>query len=185
MRRHLQALLAAGILLGACPAPALTVEKLVTELRDGVYRVSFVAVLTAPPSSVGAVLQDYSAYPSLDGRIRSSERLASEPGGAILLRTRIHACEGLFCRNVTRVERVEAGPDNLVATVIPALSQLRRGLTRTTWKALDAGTRVSYDAEFEPDFWVPDFIGRLFAGHSLRESTLELFSNVERQARGE
>ena len=53
------------------------------------------------------MLQDYSAYPSLDVRIRSSERLASEPGGAILLRTRIHACEGLFCRTVTRVERVE------------------------------------------------------------------------------
>ena len=49
----------------------------------------------------------------------------------------------------------------------------------------DGGTRVSYQAEFEPDFWVPGFIGRQFAGHSLRESTLELFTNVERHARGE
>ncbi len=185
MLRHLQAVLAAGILLGACAASALTVEKLTTEFRNGVYRVSFEAVLAAPPSGVGAVLQDYSAYPSLDVRIRSSERLVSEPGGAILLRTRIHACEGLFCRNVTRVERVEAGPDNLVATVIPALSQLRGGLTRTTWQAADAGTRVRYEAQFEPDFWVPEFISRRFAGHGLRESTLELFSNVERHARGE
>ena len=125
MLRHLQAVFAAGILLGACPASALTVEKLLTEFRDGVYRVSFEAVLAAPPSKVAAILQDYSAYPSLDVRIRSSERLVTEPGGAILLRTRIHACEGLFCRNVTRVERVEPGPDSLVATVIPALSQLR------------------------------------------------------------
>ena len=185
MRRHLQALFAAGILLGACPASALTVEKLVTEFRDGVYRVSFEAVLAAPPSRVGVVLQDYTAYPSLDVRIRSSERLATEPGGAILLRTRIHACEALFCRNVTRVERVEAGPETIVATVLPALSQLRRGLTRTTWQALDAGTRVSYEAEFEPDFWVPAFIGRQFARHGLRESTVNLFTNVERQARGE
>jgi hypothetical protein len=100
------------------------------------------------------------------------------------LRTRIHACEAFFCRNVTRVERVEAGPGNLVATVIPELSQLRRGLTRTTWQPVDAGTRVRYEAQFEPDFWVPGFIGRQFAGHSLRESTLELFSNVERRANG-
>jgi hypothetical protein len=185
MVRHLQAVFAAGILLGACPASALTVEKLVTEFRDGVYRVSFEAVLAAPPARVGVVLQDYSAYPSLDVRIRSSEHLATEPGGAVLLRTRIYACEGLFCRSVTRVERVEVGPDNILATVIPELSQLRRGLSRTTWQALDAGTRVTYEAEFEPDFWVPGFIGRQFAGHGLRESTLELFSNVERQARGE
>jgi len=185
MLRHLQAAFAAGILLGACPASALAVEKLVTEFHDGVYRVSFQAVLAAPPSKVAAVLQDYSAYPSLDVRVRSSERLMSEPGGAILVRTRIYACEGLFCRSVTRVERVEVGPDSLVATVIPALSQLRQGLARTTWQALDAGTRVSYEAQFEPDFWVPEFIGRLFAGDSLRRSTLELFSNVERHARGE
>jgi Polyketide cyclase / dehydrase and lipid transport len=185
MLRLLQAVFAAGIMIGACPASALTVEKLVTEFRDGVYRVSFEAVLAAPPASVGAVLQDYSAYPSLDARIRSSERLVTEPGGAILLRTRIHACEGFFCRHVTRVERVEAGADTLVATVIPALSQLRQGLTKTTWQAQDGGTRVSYQAEFEPDFWVPGFIGRQFAGHGLRESTLERFTNVERLARGE
>jgi hypothetical protein len=185
MLRQLQAVFTAAMLLAACPAYGLTVEKLDTEFRDGVYRVSFVALLAAPPSRVGSVLQDYSAYPSLDARIRSSERLVSEPGGAILLRTRIQACEGIFCRNVTRVERVEASPGTLVATVIPALSQLRRGLTTTTWQALDAGTRIRYEAEFEPDFWVPDFIGRVFAGHSLRESTLELFSNVERHARAE
>jgi hypothetical protein len=185
MRRHLPAVFAAGILLGGCPASALTVEKLVTEFRNGAYRVEFEAVLSAPPARVGVVLQDFSAYPLLDVRIRSSERLSTEPGGAILLRTRIHACEALFCRNVTRVERVEAGPGNLVATVIPELSQLRRGLTRTTWEPVDVGTRVRYEAQFEPDFWVPAFIGRKFAGHSLRESTLELFSNVERRARGE
>jgi hypothetical protein len=185
MLRHLHAVFATGILLGACPASALTVEKLVTEFRNGVYRVSFDAVLAAPPSKVAAVLQDYSAYPSLDVRIRSSERLVSEPGGAILVRTRIHACEGIFCRTVTRVERVEPGPDSLVATVIPALSQLRQGLARTTWQAQDGGTRVSYEAEFEPDFWVPELIGRQFARHGLRDSTLELFANVERHARGE
>ena len=185
MLRRLQAVLTAGIVLAACPASALTVEKLVTEFRDGVYRVSFEAVLAAPPAKVAAVLQDYSAYPSLDVRVRSSERLASEPGGAILVRTLIHACEGLFCRTVKRVERVEAGPDSLVATVIPALSQLRQGLASTRWQALGAGTRISYEAQFEPDFWVPEFIGRQFARHGLRDSTLELFSNVERYARGQ
>jgi hypothetical protein len=32
---------------------------------------------------------------------------------------------------------------------------------------------------------VPEFIGRQFARHGLRESTLELFTNVERHARVE
>jgi hypothetical protein len=44
---------------------------------------------------------------------------------------------------------------------------------------------VTYETEFEPDFWVPEIIGRGFAMDTLRESTLELFGNVESRARGQ
>jgi hypothetical protein len=85
---------------------------------------------------------------------------------------------------VLRVERIAEAPDSLLATVIPGRSEVRRGVTRTSWQAQGGGTLVNYHAEFEPDFWVPAVIGRRFAGHTLRESTLELFRNVEERARG-
>jgi len=44
-------------------------------------------------------------------------------------------------------------------------------------------TRVQYTAEFEPDFWVPPFIGRRYALKVLRDATLRLFANVEDRAR--
>ncbi len=44
-------------------------------------------------------------------------------------------------------------------------------------------TRVQYSAEFEPDFWVPPFIGRRYALKVLRDATLRLFANVEDRAR--
>jgi hypothetical protein len=182
MHRLLQTALLLGMLAGG-PVAALSVERLETSLEHGVYRVSLEALVAAPPAAVAAVLQDYAAYPSLDPRIRSSERLANEPAGAILIRTVIHACAGVFCRNVERVERVEQAPDRLVATVVPGRSDVRRGITTTRWQAYGSGTRVSYEAEFEPDFWVPAIIGRRFAVDTLRESTLELFGNVERRAR--
>jgi hypothetical protein len=34
-----------------------------------------------------------------------------------------------------------------------------------------------------PDFWVPSVIGRRYAVRALKNSTLALFENVEREAR--
>ena len=183
MRRHAPRWAAAALVLAVPAARALSVEELETSFQGGVYRVSLVSVIDAPPEAVGAVLADFDAYPALDPRILRSERLGVEADGTVLLRTRIRACEGFFCRTVTRVERVEAGPGQLVATVVPASSEVRRGLTRTEWRSAQGGTRVRYEAEFEPDFWVPAIIGRRFANHMLRESTVQLFENVEKQAR--
>jgi hypothetical protein len=183
MRRHAPSWAAVALLLAGPGARALSVEELRTSFDAGVYRVSLQAVVDAPPAAVGAVLADFAAYPALDPRILQSDSLGVGADGAVLLRTRIRACEGFFCRTVTRVERVEAGPGKLVATVVPESSEVRRGLTRTDWRAAEGGTRVRYEAEFEPDFWVPSIIGRRFANHMLRDSTVQLFENVERTAR--
>jgi hypothetical protein len=174
---------AVALLLAGPTAQAFTVERLETSFDGGTYRVTLQAVIDADPGAVGAVLADFAQYPGLDPRILRSETLGVEPDGAILLRTRIRACEGFFCRTVIRVERVEASPGQLVATVVPESSEVRRGLTHTEWRAVEGGTRVRYEAEFEPDFWVPAVIGRRFASHSLRDSTVQLFENVERRAR--
>jgi hypothetical protein len=182
MTRPAQSLLLLSVL--ACgPVQALTVERLDTRLDHGVYRVSLQAILQASPASVAAVLKDYDDYPALDARIRSSQRLADEPGGIVLIRTLVHACAGFFCRNVVRVERVEQSTDGLVATIVPDRSQVRHGYTKTSWQANGAGTLVTYEAEFEPDFWVPELIGRTLAVDALRASTLALFNNVEKRAR--
>ena len=147
------------------------------------YRISLVARVDAPVEEVAAVLTDYTAYRSLDPRIRSSTVVSSTGQDIELVRTVVRACAGLFCRNVERVERVERFEGELVATVVPERSDLKWGLTRTTWEAADDATRVTYHAEFEPDFWVPSIIARRYAVRALKSSTLELFDNVEKLAR--
>jgi len=169
--------------LPVAAAQALSVQSLDASLNDGVYRISLVARVDAPVEDVAAVLTDYAAYHSLDPRIRSSAVLPSTAKGTMLVRTIVHACAGVFCKNVERVERVERRDGELLATVIPERSELKSGVTRTTWRAADESTRVTYDAEFVPDFWVPSIIGRRYAVKALKASTLELFDNVEKRAR--
>ena len=183
MIRRAAALVCLAISLSPPVARALVVESLEASLNDGVYRVALVARVEAPVEDVAAVLTDYAAYRSLDPRIRSSSVLPSEDPTVELVQTVVRACAGLFCRNVERVERVERREGELLATVVPERSELRSGLTRTTWQADHDATSVTYQAEFVPDFWVPSVIGRRYAVRALRTSTLELFGNVEKRAR--
>jgi hypothetical protein len=150
---------------------------------DGVFRVSFEAVLDAPLESIEAVLADYTLYRRLDPRIESAKSLGRQPDGTQLVRTRISACAAVFCRTVDRVERFEQQPGLLVATVVPERSDMRHGIASTRFRSLPSGTLVIYHAEFEPDFWVPGFIGRRYVVGALREAILKMFTNVEREAR--
>jgi len=172
-----------ALLLATQPARSLEVGMIETDLKDGAYRVVFQGVLDAPADAVAAVLTDYARYGELDTRIRSSEVLGRTRAGEVIIRTRVRVCAAFFCRNVERVERVTPGARSLVAEVVPARSDFRRGLTQTRWSTVRGRTRIDYTAAFEPDFWVPSIAGNRYAVKELRESTLKLFENVENRAR--
>ena len=173
---------ALALLASALPAAALEVRANEASYADGTFRVVFEGVLQAAPTQISAVLLDYTRYSIIDPRIREATLVARESDAALRVRTKIEACAGFFCRTVERVERFEHAPGQLVATVIPELSDMRHGEARTTWTVGADGTRVRYEAQFEPDFWVPGFVGHGLAIRALRESTLALFRNVEREA---
>ena len=175
----------AGLLcvgLSANPAYALQVLRADAVYEKGVFRIHFEALLAAPVADVAAVLGDYAHFGRLDSRIRRVELLEPEADGAVLMRTLINACAGVFCRTVERVERVQRVPAGQVAQVIPELSDMRRGVAATHWRQEGTGTVVRYEAEFEPDFWVPALISQRYGVKEMRESTLQMFKNVERAA---
>jgi hypothetical protein len=184
-RRCTPAWLAVGAFCAGLTSPAahaFEVLRADAACDHGVFRIRFEALLAAPVADVAAVLGDYAGYGKLDSRIRRVELLGSQPDGAVLMRTRIRACAGVFCRTVERVERVQRVPAGQVAEVIPERSDIRRGIARTSWRQEGAGTVVRYEAEFEPDFYVPGFIAQRSGVKELRESTLRMFKSVEREA---
>jgi hypothetical protein len=186
-RRSTCAWVLGGVLCAGLISPAvLALEVLRAEAAydHKVFRIHFEALLAAPVAGVAAVLGDYAGYDQLDSRIRRVELLGFQPDGAVLMRTQIHVCAGIFCRTVERVERVKSAPDGLVAAVIPERSDIRRGVAQTSWRQEGAGTIVRYEADFEPDFWVPGFIAQGPGVEELRESTVRMFKNVEREANG-
>jgi len=163
-------------------AQALEIEHVESKYQDKQYRLALTLVLDVSAERVQAVLRDYRNYPRLDARILEANVLRRESPEVLLLYTKLHACFGVFCRNVKRVERVQERSDDLQAVVLPEQSEVSSGETRTQLTPLGARTRITYTSGIAPGFWIPPFVGRPLMLRTLREASIELFRNVERQA---
>jgi Polyketide cyclase / dehydrase and lipid transport len=164
-------------------AHALDVERLDVDFRGDRYVVEFVAQLNVPAEAVHAVLTDYDAYPALDPRIKESRVLGRDRDHSVRLYTRMRGCLGtLLCRTMQRVEDIHEMPDELLATAILDQSDVRFGVTRSQWQAKENGTQVVYRLEIMPKFWIPPLFGPRLMISTLRAGTIELFTNVEREA---
>jgi len=176
------ALIAYGLGILGSSAHAFEVEHVESKYQDKEFHLSLTVVLDAPADRVASVVRDYRKYPRLDARILEAKVLSRDAPDQLLLYTKLRACFGVFCRNVKRVERVHEGEHELEATVLPEQSEIVKGETRTELTPLGQRTRVSYTTGIAPGFWVPAFGARSLMLHTLRDASVELFRNVERQA---
>jgi hypothetical protein len=161
---------------------ALEIQHAEAVYADQQYRLDLAVTLNAPLARIESVLRDYARYPTLDGRILEAKILERVGEHRVLLFTKLRACFGLICRNVNRVEQVDQAANELVAQVIPERSDMRAGTTRTVLTADGDRTHISYVTHVAPNFWIPAMIGRPMMLRTLREASIELFRNVERQA---
>jgi hypothetical protein len=170
--------------MAAWVADAQAFEVLHAEARyqDKEFRVELDLILNAPAQRVEAVLRNYEGYPSLDASILESRVVNRIDAETVLLYTKLRACAGVFCRTVDRVERVQERPFELLAMVVPDESDVAAGRTQTAMQTMESRTRVRYSTSVAPKFWVPALIGRPLMLRTLREASLDLFGNVEKQA---
>lgn len=167
---------------GPLASVALEIQHAEAVYVEQQYRLDLTVTVNAPLARIESVLRDYARYPTLDERILEAKVLERIGEHRVLLFTKLRACFGLVCRTVNRVEQVDQAANELVAQVIPERSDMRAGMTRTVLTADGDRTHISYATQLAPNFWVPAVIGRPMMLRTLREASIELFRNVERQA---
>ncbi|WP_161810618.1 SRPBCC family protein [Steroidobacter agaridevorans] len=181
---HRHALLAAALLLSAPAAGAFTIERSEARYVDKRFRYELIVTLDAPIERVDEVLRDYADYPSLNHRILESKILERPAPDTVTLETTVEVCFGWFCRNVTRVERVQESKYALLAVADPERSDVKFSETRSELSTGHHGaTRVKYVTNVVPGFWVPALGGRRMLLRTLENETRDLFMNVEEKAR--
>jgi hypothetical protein len=181
--RSVSGLAVVGLSLWTAAAQGFDIEKSETRYANRRYQCELRIRLDAPLDRVEAVLRDYEHYPALDTHILQSRVLGRPSPNVAMLQTTLRACFGPFCRNVTRVERVEELPHELAAHADPARSDVKFGETVTRLSAAEqGGTLVRYRTSITPGFWIPSIVGRRWMLNTLKSATGDLFMNVEMRA---
>jgi len=155
----------------------------VSETR-GIYSINLVMQMQVPARYVRRVLTDYAHMYRLDPAIIDSEILPSPDAGVVRVRTRIADCIAFFCMTIDRVEDVrELHHGGLQVTTIPTLGSFKSG--HAEWKILgmEERTQVIYQAQMEPDFFIPPLIGSYLVTQKLRQSILASLAKIECIAR--
>lgn len=139
--------------------------------------------IEAEAANVYAVLVDFNNIKSINDTIVSSKLLESN--------NRVHrvqfmseGCVWFLCRSVSQVVTVtEMGGGYIMSKTDPEESDLSFGTT--LWQVIDEGktTRVKYDADYIPAFWIPPLIGPLIFQERMLEEGLKTLNGIELLAR--
>jgi len=162
---------------------AYDLKKAVVAEDGGIFQIEMKAIIGARAEYIRQVLTDYNRIYRLNPSIVENEVITSDETGDKWVRTKLLACNSVFCKYLKRVDIVSTLPSgDLQAEIVPELSDFRNGYARLNLWQETAGTRVLIRSEVEPDFWIPPLIGPWLIKRKLRSEALETVHNLERLA---
>jgi hypothetical protein len=179
------------VVIGVCyvssslPATLRTVD--VSRNRDR-YRVVADTHLDATPGAIYAVLLDFDGdrYQRISEIYKESSYLPPDNDGTPLVYTRVEGCLLRYCRSMRRVERLEVvTPEFIRSRTVPERSDFKYSLSEWTFAAEGSGTRVTYEMEMEPNFWLPPFVGPWFLKRTLLKGAPNAIDQIELLAQQE
>ena len=177
-------LLVLGMVLLPAAVPAAEVRSLQLDREGQRYFLESESFIHAPVEFVYDVLTDYEQFGRVSKIFEESRFLDPEPDGTPLAYTKARGCIIFFCTTVERVERLElTPPSEIIATVIPERSNVQYGRAHWQLEPEGNGTRLLYNLEMEPGFWVPPVIGPWLIKRRLRDGGMRAAQRVENLAR--
>lgn len=182
MRAWIFAAACALSLSALTPAWAATILETDVSHNDNVYRIRFAVIIDAPLERVRAVMTDFAQLTKLTDTLLESEVLSRSPGKQ-RIRVVFRTCVLFFCKKMRKTEDVETLSNGDIVTVaVPAESDFDRAEARWHLVGEAGSTRVEYDAEMEPRFFVPPLIGPALVKSKIRRELVATAANIERLA---
>lgn len=164
--------------------PTIDVLDMEVVERGGRYQMQLIAVIRAPAPYVRHVLADFQHLYRLNPSIIESEILGCDQHGYVMVRTQALGCAAQFCEVLERVECVHLlRSGDIVADIIPELSQFRAGKSYWWIKPMGEETVVGYRSYMEPEIIVPPVVGKFLVKKSIKQQMLITFTNLEKIAR--
>ena len=156
------------------------VIKATVDHQDDHYLLHLDMRIQGKAAAVYRVLVDFNHLDRINDSIKSSQDLESK-GKVHRVRVVAKGCVWIFCRTISQIQVItELSGGYLMSITEPTKTDLRYG--HVLWQVIDEGntTRIKYNADFVPAFWVPPLIGPLIFKHRLLEEGQKTVNGIER-----
>jgi len=176
-RREIWTIILLFVCASAGSAEVLSVD---VESEGKRYHMLGKSIIQATPEFIFNTLMDYDNFHRLASGIAETRFLEPENPDELLAYTRIDSCVLFFCKSVEKVETIHAIEFREISTeAIPEKSDFVFNKSRWLLEDGDDGTYVTYEAEIEPDFWMPPLITKWAIRYKLRKSAELIGMRIE------
>jgi hypothetical protein len=172
----------AVLILACLPGLGISLQILAVdvEYKSKRYYLFGESIIEAPAEFIQAILVDYVNFHRLTSGVTESRFITDPDYGDQLGYTRVESCVLFFCKQIVKVDRIVYDkPGKVITLAVPEQSNFKFNWTRWTLKSVDGGTRVTYEATLEPDFWMPPLIGPWALKRKLQKSAEEIGERIE------
>jgi len=147
---------------------------------DGHFVLHLDMRVNAKRKDIRSILMDFSKMPAVNKTVLES-RLLNTVGDKYKIYFVSRGCLWIFCQTIKQVAMVsELDNEYIMSVVIAKESDLKYG--RALWRLIDEGstTRIIYDSDYVPDFWVPPLIGSAIVKDKMLSEGLKTINGLER-----
>ncbi|MGF1546870.1 MAG: SRPBCC family protein [Thiotrichales bacterium] len=162
------------------PEPIIEVSA-----EDGRYSIRFELETALPLATIHTLVTDYRHLHQINPSIRESRLVAAPRPNEKYVYTRVEGCVVVFCSELGRLERVHEPSYGVIESeIVPEQSDFRRGTARWRLESIASGTRIRYDADFEPKQKLLPWLGPWMVRRVLREQLLTSAARLRGQSYG-
>lgn len=148
--------------------------------RDARYAVTVEMWIEASATTLHDLLTDYEHLDQLNDSILKSEVRETFSATRHHVYTFAEVCVAIFCRELEQVQEVEQRPGgDIVMMILPNQGDFAQGYAYWHFEPARPGTRITFESELEPAFWVPPVIGPFLIKHALWREIQETVGRLE------
>ncbi len=168
------------LLLASMSLSAAEIQFIEVEVSGDRYHIQAESLIEVPPEIVQEALLDYDNFHRLSDDFSATHYTSPAVDGTPLAYSQLDSCILIFCMVLEKVERITRPADNeILAIAIPERSDFIYSRGRWVIKRAGENTRLYYELEMVPDFWVPPVIGAWAIRAKLRSAALVMSRRIE------
>lgn len=147
------------------------------------YTLHTETVVRVPVSKVRALIMDYKNFPRLNADIERVEPMEQLDDGGIRMGVRSAVCILSICQHFDWVQDIRFLPDgDITMAIVPNQGDFQEGNGRWRFLPTDGGTRLIFDLDLTPKYWVPPLFGPWVMKRKLSDNAIEFAEGLETMA---